>query len=125
MSRTAPESGEIYDPRTVQDRLDLSADSRIALPLVVDVRDRTLIWCDMALKSNPRFVNNVHANLGGIALTLWSLVHLRKPTLRDLFLLHARARGTLADTPEGAETVFSVASGTPFRLDEIASQFLQ
>jgi len=125
MSRSQAESGEIYDPRTVQDRLDLTSDSRIALPLVVDVQDRKLIWCDMALKSNPRFVNNVHANLGGIALTLWSLVHLKKPTLQDLFLLHARARGTMVDIPEAAETVFSVASGTPFRLDEIASQYLQ
>ncbi|MGI4789861.1 MAG: TerD family protein [Janthinobacterium lividum] len=124
MSRSDAESGEIYDPRTVQDRLDLTSASRIAIPLVVDVQDRKLIWCDMALKNNPNFVNNVHANLGGIALTLQSLVTLKKPTLYDLFLLHAKARGAVVDTPNQAGTVFSVAAGTPFRLDEIGSQFL-
>lgn len=125
MSRPDANSGEIYDPRTVQDRLDLTAASRIAIPLLVDVQERKLIWCDMALKNNPNFVNNVHANLGGVALTLQSFVTLKKPTLWDLFLLHVKARGTLVDTPEAAETVFSVESGTPFRLDEIASQYLQ
>ena len=124
MSRSVADSGEIYDPRTVQDRLDLTSASRIAIPLVLDVQDRKLIWCDMALRNNPNFVNNVHANLGGIALTLQSLVTLKKPSLYDLFLLHARARGFLVETPEQAETVFSVATGTPFRLDEIGSQFL-
>ncbi len=125
MSRLEPQSGEIYDPRTVQDRLDLTAESRIAIPLLVDVADRTLIWCDMALRSNPKWVNNVQGNLGGIALSLQALTSLKKPTLYDLFLLHAQARGTVVDTSEEAETVFSVASGTPFRLDEIASEFLQ
>ena len=63
--------------------------------------------------------------MGGIALSLRALTSLHKPTLYDLFLLHAQARGVLVGTPEEAETVFSVASGTPFRLDEIASKFLQ
>jgi hypothetical protein len=125
MSRSAPQSGEIYDPRTVQDRLDLTAESRIAIPLLVDVADRTLVWCDLALKKNPEWVNSVQNNLRGIALSLHALTSLKKPTLYDLFELHAQARGTLVGTPEEAETVFSVASGTPFRLDEIASQFLQ
>jgi len=79
----------------------------------------------MALKSNPKWVNNVHGNLSSIALSLRALVSFKKPTLYDLFLLHAQARGIVVDTPEEAETVFSVASGTPFRLDEIASQYLQ
>lgn len=125
MSRTEAESGEIYDPRTVQDRLDLTVASRIAIPLMVDVQDRKLVWCDMALKNNPSFANNVHTNLGGIALTLQSFTNLKKPTLHDLFQLHAEARGTVVDTPETAETVFSVANGIQFRLDEIASQYLQ
>ena len=124
MSRSDADSGEIYDPRTVQDRLDLTSASRIAIPLVLDVQDRKLIWCDMALKNNPNFVNNVHANLGGIALMLQSFVTMKKPSLYDLFLLHAAARGTVVETHEQAESVFSVAVGTPFRLDEIGSQFL-
>ncbi len=109
----------------MQDRLDLTAQSRIAIPLLVDVWGRTLTWCDLALRSNPKWVNNVQGNLSSIALSLRALTSLHAPTLFDLFLLHAQARGGMADAPEDAETVFSVASGTPFRLDEIASEFLQ
>ena len=52
------------------------------------------------------------------------MVELKKPTLYDLFMLHARARGELIASPEGANTVFSVEAGTPFRLEEIASQYM-
>ncbi len=57
-------------------------------------------------------------------MTAQAMVDLKKPSLYDLFLLHAHARGELAATPDGAETVFSVEAGTPFRLEEIASQYM-
>jgi hypothetical protein len=51
-------------------------------------------------------------------------VDLKKPSLYDLFVLHAAARGEQVQTPEDADTVFSVETGTPFRPEEIASQYL-
>ena len=83
-----------------------------------------MIWCDMALRRHPAYVNNVQGNLKGINLTLQALTHLNKPTLYDLFLLHAQARGELVSTPEQADTLLSVASGIPFRQEEIASGYL-
>ena len=124
MARQEPESGEIFEPKTVQDRLDISADTKISLPLIVDVVAGQVIWCDMALRRDPTWVNNVVGNLSGMTMTLRSLVETRKPNLYDLFVLHARARGTLAETPEDADTVFSLANGTPFRLEEIASGYM-
>jgi len=52
MARQEPGSGEVYNPRTVQDRLDLTADTKVAIPLVIDVADGTAVWCDMALRSH-------------------------------------------------------------------------
>jgi hypothetical protein len=124
MARQQAGSGEIFEPRTVQDRLDITADTKIALPLVIDIEGGKVIWCDMALRRNPRWVNNVHGNLGGIALTLRSLVEMQKPNVYDLFTLHAEARGERVDSPAEADTVFSVANGTPYRLDEIAAQYM-
>jgi hypothetical protein len=124
MARTHPESGEIYEPRTVHDRVDLTADTKIAIPLVIDVVENKVIWCDMALRGHPNFQNNVAGNLKGINVTVQSLVELRKPNLYDLFRLHAIARGEQVGTPEGADTVFSVANETPFRVEEIASQYM-
>lgn len=124
MARKAPQSGEVYEPRTVQDRLDLTADTKVAIPIVFDVKEGVAVWCDMALRNHPRFVNAVGANLKGVALTVRALVELNKPTLYDLLSLHARARGERVESAEGADTVFSVEAGTPFELERIASEFM-
>ncbi len=47
-----------------------------------------------------------------------------KPNLYDLLLLHAVARGERVQTPKEAKTLFTVESGIPFRLEEIASEYL-
>lgn len=124
MARRKPGSGEIYEPRTVQDRLDLTADTKIALPLVIDVLENKVVWCDMALRRHPQWQNNVHGNLSGIAVTMQSLVEMKKPNLYDLFRLHAQARGTKVNSAPEADTVFSVESGLPFRLEEITSEYM-
>lgn len=124
MARQKAGSGEIFEPRTVQDRLDVSADTRITVPLVIDVQEGKVVWCDLALKNHPKWNNNVAGNLMGIQLTLRSMVELRKPNLYDLFRLHAEARGELVGKPEDANTVFSLAAGTPFRLEEIAASYM-
>lgn len=124
MARQQPDSGEIYEPKTVQDRLDITADTRIAIPLIIDVEAEQVIWCDMALRRNPRWQNHVHGNLSGIAATLQAMTRLNKPNLYDLFRLHAAARGELVESPEQAEIVFSAADGIPFRHEEIASGYL-
>jgi hypothetical protein len=124
MAREKPESGAIYEPKTVQDRLDITADTKIAIPLIIDVAAKEVIWCDMALRRHPKWVNSVHGNMNGINLTLQALAHLNKPNLYELFRLHAVARGELASSPEGADRVFSVESGIPFRQEEIAAEYL-
>ena len=124
MARQKPESGEIYEPKTVQDRLDLTANTQIAIPLIIDVVSEEVIWCDMALKRNPRWSNHVHGNLKGVNLTLQALVDLKKTNLHELLSLHVVARGEKVASPELAETVFSVKSGLPFRHEEIASGYL-
>ena len=124
MSRSKPKSGEIYDPKTLQNRLDITANSRIAIPLIIDVADKLVIWCDMSLKRNPKWQNNVGGNLKGISLTLRAMVNLKKTTLYDLLELHAEARGELVESREEAETVFSEEAGIQFRTEEIASNFM-
>ncbi|HLJ58074.1 MAG TPA: TerD family protein [Chthonomonadaceae bacterium] len=124
MARQDVESGEIYEPKTVQDKLDITADTRTAIPLIVDIVENRVVWCDVALRKKPTWQNNVHGNLTGINLTARAMMDLKKPCLYDLFSLHGRARGLVVATPERADTIFSVAAGTPFRLEEIASQYM-
>lgn len=124
MARAKPESGEVYEPRTVENRLDLTADSRIAVPIVFDLVEGVAIWCDMGLRRHPSVANHVAGNLSGIAVTMRAMVELNRPSLYDLFMLHGRARGEVVETAEEAETVFSVDTGLPFEFERIASEFL-
>lgn len=124
MAREVADSGEIFEPKTVVDRIDLTADSRIAIPMVIDIVENKVIWCDISLKSHPSFNNNVHSNMKGINLTLQSFATMKKPNLYDLLSLHVKARGKLVSSADNAQTVFSVENETPFRLEEIASQYM-
>ena len=124
MSRSKPKSGEIYDPKTVLDRLDLSAESRIAIPMIIDLVAKEVIWCDISLKHNPSWQNNVEGNRKGINLTLQGMANLKKTTLYELFELHALARGEIVDSSQEADTVFSVEDGIQYRNEEIASKYM-
>ena len=122
MARQKAGSGEVFEPKTVVDRLDITAEAKIAVPLLIDVQTGMVVWCDMSLTSFSG-LNNVASSEGGIAATLRALVTVRKPNLYDLFRLHIAARGKEA-APDAAETVFSVENGTPFEAEKIASEFL-
>lgn len=124
MSREIADSGEIYEPKTVTDRIDITSDTRCAIPMIIDVVDKKVIWCDLALKTTPSFGHNVHSSLKGINATLKSMVTMKKPNLYDLLSLHVKARGKLVNKIENAETVFSVENETPFHLEEISSKYM-
>src|SRR5262249_3475209 len=73
MSREKPNSGEIYEPKTVVDKLDISSNTKIAIPAIFDLVDKQVIWADMSLTRWPFWFNTVAANFWGIQLTLKSL----------------------------------------------------
>jgi len=124
MARQDTNSGEVFEPRTVEDRIDVASDTRICLPLVLDLDEMQVVWMDIALKEHPRW-NNVHNNLSGVALMLRALTSLVKTDLHTLFSLHTRARGEVVQSPREAETMFSMKEGiTPFDIDRVRADFL-
>ncbi|MDG3007351.1 TerD family protein [Paludisphaera mucosa] len=125
MARSEPASGEVFEPRTVVDRVDLAADTTICLPAIFDLESREVVWADVALRRHPLFFNNVAGNLRGVSLLVRALTSLRKPDLYTLFDLHARARGEQTGDADAADSVFAVDRGlTPFDQDRIAAEFL-
>ncbi|CAN1598938.1 TerD family protein [Pseudomonas mediterranea] len=124
MARVDIASGEIFEPQSVIDRIDIASNTVICLPFVMDLQERRVIWADLGLTSSPRW-NNVQNNLSGISLMLRALVHTPRPDLETLFDLHVRARGERVASPQQAQTVFTPDQGiTPFDTDLIRSQFL-
>lgn len=125
MARQKPNSGEIFEPKTVIDKVDVASDTRMCLPAIFDLVEHEVIWADIALSGSPRFPNNVHHNLGGVSLMLQALTQLRKTDLHTLFSLHVKARGEVVSEVEEAQTVFAVDHGvTPFDLDRIGAEYL-
>ncbi len=125
MARQEAGSGEIYEPRTVVDKLDVASNTQICIPAVFDIEASEVIWADLALTARPRFNNHLDANLASASLMIRALTTLAKPNLHTLFTLHARARGSLVNDRAGATTVFALDEGvTPYHLDLIRSEYL-
>lgn len=127
MGRQHPNSNEIYDPKTVEQKIDLLSNSRNCIPVVFDLKDRSAIWCDLATRSNAfHGGNNVESNKANIKDTLEAIITARgKLSLYELFWLHAEARGNLVKEKGEADIAFSLTGDvTPFDINRIATDFM-
>ena len=117
MEREDVDSGEIFEPSTVQMSLDVNSDSSVAIPVIFDCKERKFIWCDMNLSinnvRNHRGGNNLESNLSGVAATCYAMTHLSKPNLYDLVMLNAAARGTIVTDRNSADIIFSNDTTVP------------
>lgn len=127
MARQAVQSGEIFEARTVRDKVDIAGDTTVNIPLIIDLQEEQVVWADIALKSRGP-INNSRKNGESLVLMGKAVTGLVKPTLYDLFDMHAEARGTTrcSEATQGeADTVFSQHTGiTPFDADRITSEFM-
>lgn len=129
MSREDVKSGEIYEPKTVEQKMDLTSQSTVCIPVIFDCVNKEVIWCDMNLSLNGYHSNyggnNVESNLSGVAATCYSMVNMSKPNLYDLIDLHIRARGLRVDNKEDADVIFDIDSGiTPFDTEVFMGEYL-
>ncbi len=58
MVRQYADSGEIYEPGTVENKIDITSNTRVCIPLMIDLEERAVIWTDLALTHVP-LSNNV------------------------------------------------------------------
>ena len=125
MMRKKPGSGELFEPSTVVNKVDVTADSQISIPVILDLAERTAIWTDLSLTRHPDYHNNVEGNQKGMVLIGKAMTALRKPNLYDLFMLHAKARGKLVNEADQADTIFAADRGiNPFEIEQIMAEFL-
>lgn len=128
MYRDYPESGEIFEPKLVENKIDLTSNSVIALPLFVDFKEMKAIWMDVALRSRPYWYNNIEVNNSNVVLISQGVERLNKPTLFDLFSLHALARGELVENADNADIKFGLDELTnditPFDTEMILADYL-
>lgn len=125
MEREDVNSGEIFEPKTVGMKIDLTADSTVAIPVIFDCVERKFIWCDMNLQNaSSRFYgNNLESNLHGVTATCYGLTHLNKANIYDLIMMNAIARGSIVTDRNEADIIFSNDTTVPYEivneLDEV------
>ncbi|MFJ3668735.1 MXAN_6230/SCO0854 family RING domain-containing protein [Streptomyces sp. NPDC090106] len=84
-----------YDPRTVRQRYDLVGDSRVHVPMLVDLERRTFLWTDLHLPADEGFHSLYRhgPDLGRVAQDLHRYFASGRATLWDLAVWRATARG--------------------------------
>lgn len=123
MAREDVKKGKIFEPRTVEQKFDITSEVVISIPMIFDLKDMQMIWTDISLKANS-FLNNIECNRKGVELMGRAMADLNKskPNLYQLFYLHTKARGTLVNTKEEANLVFDANTAQNF--DEISAEFM-
>lgn len=124
MMREFPNSGEIFDPKTVVDKVDITANTTVCVPVIIDIHTREMVWSDISLKTLA-LINNHNSSKANISKMAKAICEMNRPSLYDLFLMHAEARGQLIGDKSKADTVFSLYEGmTPYENDRIKNEFL-
>lgn len=131
MTRNDMKSGEIFEPSTVKQRMDLASATTTCIPVIFDLRERVLIWCDMALTADHVRAGyggiNVESNLPSVVVTCKAMVDVKKPNLYDLFTFNAKARGVITDNPDEADIRFGLDDNCdvkPSDIDVIVGKYL-
>lgn len=123
-------AGKLFDPKSVEEKFDLTSASENSIPVIFDLVERKVIWCDLSLNRPLSSSNNIEATLNPTALLGKAMTEMKKPNLYDLFRLHSLARGEIVveeelKEDENFDTVFSISEGvTPSDFDVIVSEFL-
>ena len=142
MERKHVASNEIFDPKTVVQKIDLVAPYKVGIPVIFDLLNKKVMWTDLygnTCFGYSYFIGehdmiwkggiNVEANKATINDTLAAISRLphTRYTLYELFNLHVNARGILVRNPEDADIVFGFDKEkgiTPFDVNIINSEYL-
>lgn len=121
------QNGEIYEPKTVQTRIDLRSQSTVTCPVIFDLKEKVAIWADTSIfkeggghfygstKSKTQIVGKAIVGMDKLNISLGSLVS-----------LHVRYRGgEFVNDPEQADVVVA-ETGTinPYDPQSISSALL-
>ena len=107
MEREDLNSGEIYEPTTVENQISLSSEGRYTVPLVIDCKERKVIWTDLSGQFQFAQFNNLESNLVGTTLAAYAMVNLKRTTMFQVAALNALARGKVAERVEDADVIFT------------------
>ena len=115
MEREDVDSGEIFEASTVEQRIDLTAETNVAIPVLFDCVTREYIWMDIAgnINDTNRSCANLEGNLRGVSAMCYGIVKGHKPQMYDLAVMNAVARGSIVKDRNDADTIFDINTEKP------------
>jgi hypothetical protein len=109
---------QLFDITKVEKAIELNTDSTRSIPVLFDIHKKKMIWLDRNPRQSFNFsIKNLNALHGGnnnityassLMVEAYRAIHASTPDLYTLMEIHANARGEIVDTPEEADTLFTV-----------------
>jgi hypothetical protein len=127
MERKDDNTGELFEPSTVTQKINLSGDSNDLVPLILDLETKEIIWTELTggivsagssiSNSDDKFENMLKASL---------LLGKQKPNLFKLFDLHCQARATNVDYVFNEEVKYDLVLDIDkaFDIDDIVANWI-
>jgi len=91
----APEHGDVFDARAVEQRFDVTGPGKVTLPFIVDLAERTMRWLDVTARvtGTNHAIHRHHDTLAVLGNALTGTFDARaRVTLGELGRWHAAAR---------------------------------
>lgn len=107
MERSWFDSGEIYEPKTVKNQISLTSNTKISVSVIIDCREKQVIWADFSSDMSKNNFINLENNLIGTTAAAYAAVNFKKATMKQVSYLNALARGELVEKMEDADTIFT------------------
>ena len=115
MEREDLNSGEVFEPSLVENRINLTGKTRCAIPLIIDIQEKEVIWTDIAITSHAYFPANLESNRNTVVGLVRGIVEAHKPQMYDLVQIHTLARGHIATDRNKADIIFDTNTEKPIR----------
>lgn len=122
------ETGDLFEPKTVQQKYDVVAGTKFALPLVIDLEKLEFYWLDFGLKSKRSCCANLESEKASVGYLVEYAINMyrEKASLWDLIMLHGEARAKSIATDISERQEFDRVYDMDFctKVDLIMSQYL-
>lgn len=117
--REDSDCGDIFEPSRVQQCINLTGETDCSIPVIFDIENREVIWCDLALSTRTNFPRCVEGNIRGLSATAMGICQSHKPQMIELALSNAIARGDLTVNRNEADVIFDLDTTKPVIKEEV------
>lgn len=124
MMREDPNSGEVYEPKSVENAFTVNSETTAVIPMVFDIVEGESIFTDVAVNASG-YINNADNMSRTTKAVLTGLVGKKTVTYNDVIAANLAARAELVTSKEDADMVITLRDGTSsINFDDFLAKWL-